>query len=570
MMHSDQSIHQQSASSNANINQRACSLVTTILTLFFLLTNSVLAKYNPTENQIPSQFIAKIYTEMLGRAPDAPGWQNLTNYFSHVGCSRDTLSTAVSNVLQSKEFLDHGFSERESLLIAYRTVLSRDPDPNGFEFHLDHLVSGNLNLAQIVEGFFGSPEFGSLISDICSADGYRSDWGNSQAIDIGRGTWSQDRLQTCLDNNTVCNLPEGVVVYITDTLTIPEAHTLQTAGNPDPTEYSRQARIVRNSGNFQRMIEMMPGSKLKNVWVSGQRHLFREVATDLNQSSPNVFYGSGTGGIISGTRLDFPYQRPLIETSGSDCSMTIAHNLLVGYTSSHSPDGTQTWISDGIANHCANATIHDNHIVDPTDVGIVIFGWDNFTQTSKAYANTIVHAGLSAYGSLVFDTTSGIHDTIDENGVPNDSVGCSNCSFEGSVMRDNLIIAGQGQHIDFMLSIGTTPWAAHCDDLAHVPCSAQYREDAFIGHGAEMINNRTIWGDELQRVSTSVAILVDGMVDANTEGNGLYVGMHDPYLCSTEGNHDLVINHTSHVPNHASGTLIPGADKAMHRCQIPH
>ena len=33
-------------------------------------------------NAIPAQFIAKMYTEVLGRAPDATGWASEISYFS--------------------------------------------------------------------------------------------------------------------------------------------------------------------------------------------------------------------------------------------------------------------------------------------------------------------------------------------------------------------------------------------------------------------------------------------------------------------------------------------------------
>ncbi|HEX4833412.1 MAG TPA: hypothetical protein VH478_20235, partial [Trebonia sp.] len=36
---------------------------------------------------VPAQFIAKQYTEGLGRIPDQPGWQNAVSYFTQHGCT---------------------------------------------------------------------------------------------------------------------------------------------------------------------------------------------------------------------------------------------------------------------------------------------------------------------------------------------------------------------------------------------------------------------------------------------------------------------------------------------------
>ena len=41
----------------------------------------------PAWAEVPSQFIAKLYSEALGRAPDNGGWQAQTNYFLASGCS---------------------------------------------------------------------------------------------------------------------------------------------------------------------------------------------------------------------------------------------------------------------------------------------------------------------------------------------------------------------------------------------------------------------------------------------------------------------------------------------------
>src|SRR6202012_2542282 len=41
---------------------------------------------------VPAQFIAKLYTEGLGRMPDQSGWQSATTYFAQNGCSAASLA----------------------------------------------------------------------------------------------------------------------------------------------------------------------------------------------------------------------------------------------------------------------------------------------------------------------------------------------------------------------------------------------------------------------------------------------------------------------------------------------
>jgi hypothetical protein len=485
----------------------------------------------PAWAEVPSQFIAKLYSEVLGRAPDGGGWQAQTNYFLSSGCSQATLSAFASNILGSTEYTGKGYTPEEAVLTVYRAVLSREPDSTGFNHYVGLIRNSGWTAAQVARDQMVASEFVALVGAICSGGAYRQDWNGRQALDIGSGTWSQAQLQSCINNNTVCSVPPRVVVYLGSALTLPAGHVLETSGQPHRTLYARQARLVRNSGNFGHLLEMGPGATVRNIWVGGQRHLYKNVPT-ADGVRANFFYNGGTGGAIRNVRSDFPYQRTHVEASSAAGSLTVDGGLFVNYTAHHTNDGTWTWVSDGISNHNPNGTITNNHIIDPTDVGIVIFGHTGMVQASTASSNTVVHAGLSAYGSLVFDT-----------------IVCAGCGFTGPGIHDNQILAGRTAHSDIMLSVGTGPWfTPNCP-------SGQG-----CGSGARMNNNTTLWGDANQRTRVQHALVVDGMLNADTQGNLLSVSPEPLGACY----HGAGIRNDS--PGHASGSLMLESTGSVHSC----
>ena len=217
----------------------------------------------------PSQFIAKIYSEALGRAPQSKEWQRWTDHFAKSQCQRTDLEAVLAEIFSAPEYTEKNYETNEMLLTLYRTILSREPEKEGFSFHL----ARKSKLADAVRDFARSPEFKGLAKSICEDAAYRSDWARSQAIDIGGGVWSQTQVSACLQKNKICTLPPRTVVFLKSTLKIPAGHTLMTAGNPNRRRYARQARRVRDAV-FGHLVEVGVGAQLKNVWLSGQRQLF--------------------------------------------------------------------------------------------------------------------------------------------------------------------------------------------------------------------------------------------------------------------------------------------------------
>jgi len=52
----------------------------------------LLIHFSAAEAAVPAQYIAKMYTETLGRAPDPAAWNGALGYFEPNECNRETLA----------------------------------------------------------------------------------------------------------------------------------------------------------------------------------------------------------------------------------------------------------------------------------------------------------------------------------------------------------------------------------------------------------------------------------------------------------------------------------------------
>lgn len=62
--------------------------------------------------RFPAQFVAKLYTEGLGRMPDADGWAFQQGVFARQDCSIDTVRDTARSFYTSPEFLGATTSRR--------------------------------------------------------------------------------------------------------------------------------------------------------------------------------------------------------------------------------------------------------------------------------------------------------------------------------------------------------------------------------------------------------------------------------------------------------------------------
>jgi hypothetical protein len=135
---------------------------------------------------IPGQFIAKMYTEALGRTPNPPtdpGWNSWVTYFNNAMGTCASLTNGVYSQLDGMarsvygdahggglEYNSLNYRNGEKVLTLYRGILNREPDPNGFGAWLTNLNNG-MTIQAAVDAFFNptyTPEIQPLVNRICT------------------------------------------------------------------------------------------------------------------------------------------------------------------------------------------------------------------------------------------------------------------------------------------------------------------------------------------------------------------------------------------------------------------
>ena len=117
---------------------------------------------------VPAQFVAKMYTEALGRHPDPGGWAGWLDAFARAGCSTETTSDVARRFFTSGEFLSRGYDNPARVLALYRGALNREPDQGGFD-HWTGQLDRAMTWPQLVDLFVGSAEFARLAAVICGS-----------------------------------------------------------------------------------------------------------------------------------------------------------------------------------------------------------------------------------------------------------------------------------------------------------------------------------------------------------------------------------------------------------------
>jgi hypothetical protein len=456
---------------------------------------------------IPAQWIAKIYTEALGRAPDQGGWKSMVAYFQGHGCGATGLAAQGEPVYDSAEFGGLGYDDAARLLTLYRGVLNREPDQAGFSANLGAL-SGGTAWPAMVHQFFTSAEFDSLVASICTAGSYSFGTGPAIAIPLGRtcsapsacfNGGTQAQLQALLNatppGGTVY-LGERVVVAITTSsnldgrpvgLVVPPGVTLTTYGRPATGQYAMMGRLVRTRALSAAVVEVLPGARLLDVWVDGQRG----IPLDYVRDAVNVEAVGGAGAAVANDRISNAAGWSSMHAWGSyqnvPCSgYTISGNVVTVYSSSHS-NGLWT---DGLSVACASSVVSGNQVVDATDVGIVLFEAAPLVQTSEVSGNVVLSAGNPSFGGIDADPLFGSGSTR---------------SFAGSSIDHNTLWTSPNTYFCIALAVGTRPWFPNPD----------------MGTGASFTSNTT--GALAAWVTEGVA--VSGMTNAVVQGNTLTVNV---------------------------------------------
>jgi hypothetical protein len=476
------------------------------ITLVFM--GASLLHLSATQAAVPAQYIAKMYTETLGRAPDPASWNEALSYFEPNGCNRTTLTDWGAPFFSSAEFQELEYDNAATALLLYRAILNREPDASGYS-HFLGLLDGGTSLKTVVSMFFNSGEFSALLPYICSGNSYSfATLGSGLALRIptsgpsGYDKLTEARLQALLNSaaeGTVVYLSQQSVVYLTKPLVIPAGVTLATYGLPTPHQHAKMARLVRASEFGQPLVEInlddnpRPSGVLRNIWIDGQRGKLSMYV----YGAINIEVYGGNGAAVEDNFIDNSLGWSNVHSYGSadgrSCTRNvIANNLITAYPSLHS-GGDYT---DGLSLGCENSLVQGNQIVDATDVGIVVFTAAPAIQKSTVAGNTVVSAGNSAFGALAFDP-------LYSPAYP------ANPNFTGSSITGNSVWSSPNTHFIIGLAVGSRPWFGTSAVINGV------RSTGNIGHGASATSNTTAG------VVTHFGegITVSGMDSATVRGN---------------------------------------------------
>ncbi len=108
-------------------------------------------------------FVSRLYTQVLGRQPDASG---LNDWTAVLRSGKEQGAKVAQGFVDSDEFKKRNVSDTEYITILYRTFLDREPDSAGLNAWQAVLDSG-LSRMHVFKGFAESDEF----TQICSAYG---------------------------------------------------------------------------------------------------------------------------------------------------------------------------------------------------------------------------------------------------------------------------------------------------------------------------------------------------------------------------------------------------------------
>ena len=494
---------------------------------------------------VPDQWLAKLYTEVLGCAPDQANYASFDGFIRSNGCSLATLRAVALEFLTSAEFLKHRrYTDAERLLILWRVARESEPAARKFNRLLASLQNHTASWSEVARSFFKLPGFGTELPRLCSAQLYG--WNpDAPVIEIptshtgafvgGSGDQLQQLLDRAQPGQTVW-LERSAVVRVSAELIIPPGVTLETVGAPGPTEYAAMARLVRMSAFGHPVVGVSPGAKLANVWVDGQRS---NQAVGMDHDSIDVEVLGGSGTTISEDRIDNTagWSNMVVDEDppgGAPCqNVVIQGNLIDGYStkfhwyettgvvdgrvdtgtimgqvknvqSGQDQVSSTFGFADGISNQCQDSHIADNQIVDATDVSIVLFGGATGDQRSVAEHNTIVNAGNSGWAAVTVDPL--YPDTV-------------HADFTGATIAHNLIWTGPNAFLLLIAGIGTKPW---------------FGNNNAYGYGTVSFTDNTSGS---VRDNTQMAIAVSRMSGAVVQDNTLLANLafadlcpHGPYI----------------------------------------
>lgn len=101
-----------------------------------------------------TQFVTRVYLNVLGRTPDAGGLAYWTGELASGARSRGQVVTGFSESPEYRAVI----ANEVAVTMIYMGMLRRGPDPSGFHYWVDYVDRGNSGL-DLINGFLASPEY---------------------------------------------------------------------------------------------------------------------------------------------------------------------------------------------------------------------------------------------------------------------------------------------------------------------------------------------------------------------------------------------------------------------------
>ena len=485
-------------------------------------------------NASPTQYYAQTYTEILGRSPEPNDWAANEYRFTESSISVNSARTFITSLLQTSEFRNLRYTPSETAYVLYRAIMLREPAREEMNNIANRLSSG-VSASNVASDMMGSSEFSNLISSRIrkpQAHAYNLSEPSPRptvgAVGLGHDTLQingaelQAQLDAAAPGSTVF-LARGVLVRAFAPITIPSGVTLTTYDSSSADNIYRNRKAYAGMGRIARtvmfnepLVKVMPGAKIIGVWVDGRRSQLRVndpllknpalSADERFQFSHNIsVFGGATGDQISEVshcKVSDSTGWTSIHGLGSDGGTAIgvcqfANNMITSYSANR--DLEESFFTDGISNGASHAVIINNDIVDPSDVGIVLFNpgiWS--PQASQVAGNSILFAGMDGWGGITLDHSVGINNLC--NGVnPAAPYNCFDASnpvittdFNGALVLQNQIWSSDDHFANVGISLGVQLWGLR-----------------MFGEGATVKQNQV--GTESQPLRTGVGIVVSGI-----------------------------------------------------------
>ncbi len=465
------------------------------------------------------QFLSKTYTDVLGRAPDAGGW----NYWQgeiERDRSLDQVRRVGASFFTGDEFLGKGYNTKDRLAVLYRVALSREADLGGVNYWASQVDSGVRSFSDVVFNFFWGSEFNSIGSmytqgkyEFRGGTPYRpeidqpayrigikrtrqsTEWFDApQEVELTNSKQLQELLNSSKVGTKIVLAPR-TLIEVTETIVTPWGVSIYTAGYPDTSEYQKMARFVRSpSFTDGAMIAASEASSLEFVWVDGQRSKINE--PNFKPQNINVGLLGGTGSAIISSRVERAMGFSHITIGGEFVGLPPASSLVRG----NFVDGTfsnfsSQW-SDGISIGGEAVDVRFNTVINMTDVGIVSFVGNKSVQKrqdSGVRYNTVLNLSNNAYGGIVSD---GVFNLSGIGTAPGSYAGyAQNLRFS-----DNTLWTSNSAFMAIALSIGTRAW---------------------FGSASQTINGSTFKDNTSngQPLRVGTGIVVSGAINVTVQGN---------------------------------------------------